>query len=286
MLIKLALARAIGRALACLPLGLLRALGDVLGVLYWLGSASARAVVQANTAQAGLQAHSLTVLRHSARAALEMAWVWFSPQAVVAARCTVSAADAAQIQTALAGTHPTVLLTPHLGCFEALAKWIATQTPLTAMYRRPESEWVGQLIEQARIAQNLNMVPADETGVRALLKALKAGGTVGILPDQVPRKGEGAWLGWFGKPAYTITLPAKLQARTQAALFVVAALPCAGGWMIVCEPIAHVQGDSVEASAQINAALERLIRRAPLHYAWTYRRYKTPLGVPPPSESA
>jgi lauroyl/myristoyl acyltransferase len=57
----------------------------------------------------------------------------------------------------------------------------------------------------------MHLAPADVGGVRRLIKALRAGEAVGMLPDQVPGSGEGAWLPFFGRPAYTMTLAARLS---------------------------------------------------------------------------
>jgi KDO2-lipid IV(A) lauroyltransferase len=35
--------------------------------------------------------------------------------------------------------------------------------------------------------------------VRILLKALKNGQAIGLLPDQVPQNGEGVWADFFGR---------------------------------------------------------------------------------------
>jgi KDO2-lipid IV(A) lauroyltransferase len=45
---------------------------------------------------------------------------------------------------------------------------------------------------------------------------LKRGEAVGMLPDQAPRNGEGRWLDFFGKPAYTMTLAPRLSRAGRA----------------------------------------------------------------------
>ncbi len=267
------------KLIAKLPLPLLRSLGSAVGWAAYHATGSIRSVVAQNLAQAQLSIRTLAAVQANARGLFDMAWVWFNPAAAVAARCTV--ADA-MLAKALDGSQATLLLTPHLGCFEALAKWISLQTPLTAMYRRPDKPWMAALVEAARNTPNLRMAPADAGGVRLALKTLKAGGTLGILPDQVPKQGEGVWLPWFGRDAYTITLPAKLQQATQARVFVVAALPSAAGWRMVCEPVDvphHLNAEQL--TLHLNQALERLVLSAPLDYAWSYKRYKRFTGMKP-----
>jgi Kdo2-lipid IVA lauroyltransferase/acyltransferase len=257
---------------AKLPLSWLRAMGSGVGFLVWYISHRSSEAVTQNLAQSKLMIEPQIALKANVRGLFEMVWVWFNPISKVAQRCTVL--DVA-IYKALDGAQATILLTPHLGCFEALAKWITLQTPLTAMYRRPSKPWMAALVEAARISPRLTMAPADASGVRIALKTLKQSGVLGILPDQVPKQGEGIWLPWFGRDAYTITLPAKLQIAVQARVYVVAALPNTGGWDIVCEHVDVPHGlDSRALTLHINQALERMVLRDPLHYAWSYKRYK------------
>jgi KDO2-lipid IV(A) lauroyltransferase len=242
-------------------------------------SPSTRAEVANNIAQAQLTISPVAAAQATVSGLFEMLWVWFHPARAVAARCTVK--DAA-VHKALDGSQATILLTPHLGCFEALAKWISVQTPLTAMYRRPDKAWLASFVETARQTPRLTMAPADASGVRTALKTLKSGGTLGILPDQVPRQGEGVWLPWFGREAYTINLPAKLQQAVHARVFIVAALPTRAGWEIACDPVELPAGlDAEQLSLHLNQALERMVLRAPQHYAWSYKRYKRFAGMKP-----
>ena len=69
---------------------------------------------------------------------------------------------------------------------------------------------VQEMIEVGRARPMLKLAPADLSGVRSLIKSLKKGEAVGMLPDQAPKVGEGKWLPFFGRPAYTMTLAARL----------------------------------------------------------------------------
>ena len=274
------------KLLAVLPLKAVRGLGAGLGWAVYHCAPKTRQTVSEHLQQAQLTVSVKAVVQASVQGLLETAWVWFNSQARVVAHCTLDPNSAVSATQALSGAQATLLITPHLGCFEALVQWAVTRRPITAMYRRPDKAWLARLVDSGRNATGLTMVQADESGVRSLLKQLKSGGTIGLLPDQAPRVGEGVWLPWFGRDAYTITLPAKLQARTQAAVFVFAAIPNASGWQIVCEPImmrrtADMDTDITHNTLAINHALEALIRHNPLHYAWTYRRYKGSKGNKP-----
>ncbi len=130
----------------------------------------------------------------------------------------------------------------------------------------------------------LMLAPADLSGVRRLVRALKRGEAIGMLPDQVPSNGEGVWARFFGKPAYTMTLPARLQRRTGAALLLARGerLADGQGWTVHFSVVDEaLPVDPVDAATRINAALERLIRDDPEQYLWGYNRYKTPRSAPP-----
>jgi KDO2-lipid IV(A) lauroyltransferase len=126
-----------------------------------------------------------------------------------------------------------VFLTPHLGCFELTAQQVSLRQ-LTVMYRPPRKSALKPLVEGARARQNMHLAPANLSGVRMLVKALRGGQPVGVLPDQVPQEGEGVWAPFFGRDAYTMTLPAKLAQLGKADILLTYAerLPRGRGYAI------------------------------------------------------
>jgi KDO2-lipid IV(A) lauroyltransferase len=168
------------------------------------------------------------------------------------------------------------------------AIYAAQHFPITVLYRQPHVKALDRLILSGRGRGREKLAPATLKGVRALIKALKDGEAVGILPDQVPGNGEGVWVDFFGRPAYTMTLIGRLCQITQPAVFVAIArrLPGSAGFEI---DVRRIEGDlSGEAGARrINAAIEDAVRRCPEQYLWAYNRYKHPAGAPlPPAPSA
>src|ERR1035438_7091048 len=88
--------------------------------------------------------------------------------------------------------------------------------PLTALYRPPKKKIVEPLMLAGRDRSNLRLASTDLKGVRVLMRALKRGEAIGILPDQAPGVGEGEWAQFFGRPAYTMTLVGRLVAASGA----------------------------------------------------------------------
>lgn len=271
------------RTLSILPLAVLHALGSALGWLVYAISPSYRKRMKNNIGGAGFGHELHAAIRESGKNVAELPFIWCAdPQRVLK---TVTIENWALVQAALEAKQGVIFLTPHLGCFEITAQAIATQTPITALYRPPRKAALKPLIEGARARENLFLAPANLSGVRTLLKVLKGNGAIGVLPDQVPQQGEGAWAPYFGKPAYTMTLPAKLQQMTGAPIILTYAerLPAGRGYVIRFVAFEEsLKGSIEQRAAAINLAMEKLIARCPAQYFWSYNRYKVPSGVLPP----
>jgi KDO2-lipid IV(A) lauroyltransferase len=125
--------------------------------------------------------------------------------------------------------------------------------------------------------------------VRILARTLKKGEPIGLLPDQVPQQGEGVWAPFFGRSAYTMTLPAKLAQMGDAAIILVYAerLPAGKGFVVRFVPFdGDLSGSAAEQAGAVNRAMEQLIARCPSQYFWSYNRYKHPDGVAAPDAQA
>lgn len=272
------------RFLSVFPLPLLHALGSGLGWLVYLASPSYRRRMRENMARAGFAQYLPQAIAESGKSIVELAFIWCAPPERVARHA--SEENWELVQGALDSGRGVVFLTPHLGCFEIVAQQIALRTELTVMYRPPRKAALKPLIEGARARKNLLLAPANMSGVRILAKCLKKGQPIGLLPDQVPQEGEGVWADFFGRSAYTMTLPAKLAQMGDAQVIVTYAerLPKGRGYLVHFVPFeAALEGSSAEQARTINAAMERLIARSPAQYFWSYNRYKVPPGLTPPA---
>ena len=275
------------RLLSFLPLPVLHAIGVVTGWLVFLLSPSYRRRLQNNIALAGHRASLFKAVGEAGKGMFELPFIWCaSPRRVLR---TARLRNWDMVEQALAAKSGVILLTPHLGCFEISAQVVARQTSLSVLYRPPRKAALKPLIEGARARANLHLAPANLAGVRILLKALKNSQAIGLLPDQVPQNGEGVWADFFGKPAYTMTLPAKLQQMSGAPLLLVYAerLSWGRGFAVHFVPFEGELPESpVQQARAINAAMEKLIAHCPAQYIWSYNRYKTPPGVTRPGEAS
>ncbi len=272
------------RLAAVFPLRLLHALGAAVSHVLYALSPRFRRYLKGNLALAGFDdpATRRAAIAETGRAAFELPAIWLRPQAQAAALVReVEGWD--RIEDALAAGKGLILLTPHLGCWEVSAQYFAQRHPITVLYSPPKVKSLEPLMREGRFRGGMKSVPADLSGVRSLFRALKRGQTIGMLPDQVPGSGEGEWVDFFGRPAYTMTLAARLAAASGARVLVAFAerLPAARGYRIHIEGLPEPHAGESELR-RMNRALEVLIRRAPAQYLWAYNRYKVPAGVEVP----
>lgn len=272
------------RLLGCLPLAWVQGLGALAGWLVYWASPRYRRQLQANLAQAGLGPEwRLPAAREAGKQVFELARIWTKTLAQTNAQ-VVDVRGWEHVQAAQAAGKGILFLTPHLGCFEITAQYYSAFGPITVLYRPPRQRSLQRMILAGRKRPNLHLAPADLAGVRALIKALKKGEAVGMLPDQAPKVGEGVWLDFFGRPAYTMTLAARLSETGATVLMAWGErLPGGGGYRLHFSPPGRaLAGDTRARAAQINHEIEALIRQCPAQYLWGYNRYKRPAGAEPP----
>ncbi len=277
------------RLLARIPLRLYHALGGLGGRLAYAMSGRYSRRMRENLRASGVCADEAAYRRvlaanivETGKQALEYIPLWFRDERV-AAGLVRSVRGEQGVRDALATGRGVILLTPHLGCFEVAALYASQFIPITVLYRPPRVRWLDALIVAGRGRGNVHLAPANAKGVRRLFKALRGGEAIGVLPDQVPRFGEGVWADFFGRPAYTMTLIGRLWELTQPAVFVATAVrrAQADGYDIEVE---RVDGDlaGLDGVRRMNAAIERAVARCPEQYLWAYSRHKRPPGAPPP----
>ena len=284
------------RCLSRRPLWFLHAVGAPLGWLAWLLSPSYRQRFAANAAQAGVApADARPAIAEAGRLVMELPYLWLRPAGVPIGP-HLSWHGAEHLQAALDKGQGVVILTPHMGCFEVTAQAIAERfcsaaAPITVLYRPARKAWLRALEEDSRARPGLATAPASLAGVRQMIRALRRGEAVGLLPDQVPPDGMGLWAPFFGKPAYTMTLAARLVQQTGATALLVwgERLPRGAGYAVHFSPFDEVLPPGAEAQAEcaaiVNRAMERLILQRPQQYLWGYHRYKQPRDRAP-GESA
>jgi KDO2-lipid IV(A) lauroyltransferase len=262
-----------------LPLWLAYALGWALGWLVFAASRSYRQRFLANIARAGYRFSQVWgAVGHAGRMTAELPRLWFG------APVPVLWPDTQALERALQAGRGIVFLTPHMGCFEVTAQAVAQRYserygPLTVLYRPARKAWLTELVQVARQRPGLQAVPTNLSGVRLMIKALRLGQAVGLLPDQVPPSGMGLWAPFFGQDAYTMTLSARLAQQTGATVLLAwgERRSWGLGYVMHFRELSGPLSEQLEGAVlQINQEMERLIRECPQQYLWGYARYKQP----------
>lgn len=187
---------------------------------------------------------------------------------------------------AIAAGKGVIVTAPHYGNWELLNQWLAEKTEIAVLYAPPDAKAAEEFLNIVRDNDNhrVTQVRADgASGVRTLLKILKQGGVIGILPDQQPKVGDGEYAPFFDYPALTMTLLSKLAQKTKAPVI-----------MAYCERVddkdlqfeVHLEAadleiyndDLNESVAALNRSVEKIARRDFLQYQWTYKRFTKQVG--------
>jgi KDO2-lipid IV(A) lauroyltransferase len=226
----------------------------------------------------GLPLHLLQAIQASGMLFSDSLWIWRNPQKALQ---LVEVQNWALVEEAINEGHGLVMLTPHLGGFEIIPRVLAQHFPATILYRPARQAWLNAVIEAGRAYPNMYFVPTNLQGVRQMSRALSRGEAVGILPDQVPSGGEGVWVPFFGRPAYTTPLPARLANRnhTPVVMFTAKRKGLGRGWLMQAKRLAPLSEDPISAAAELNIALENAVLVAPEQFIWSYNRYKHPAGA-------
>lgn len=216
------------------------------------------------------------------RVAAELPQIWVKPYSWLETKIT-KVENRELLDQALESETGLVLLLPHLGNWEIFGPYIARITDMTALYQPPKLAAMEGLIRQSREREGAKLVPTNNKGVMSLFKALKAGGTTIILPDQVPAEEAGEFAPFFGVPALTMTLVNGLVKRTGCRVLMGYALRVEGGFEITFEePDPDIYSEDLQTSvAAMNSSVEHCVNVCPSQYQWEYKRFrKQPPGEP------
>ncbi len=260
------------------PLWLMHGLGATLGWLVFLVSGVYRTRFLVNARQAGVGWRQWWgAVGQSGKLVAELPRLWLG------AAVPVQWDGEQHVAAALAAGRGVIFLTPHLGCFEITAQAYALRygavQPMTVLYRPPRQAWLREVVTTARVRPGLQTAPTTLAGVKQMIKALKQGQSLGLLPDQVPPVGMGVWTSFFGREAYTMTLSVRLAQQTGATVLMAwgERLPWGQGFRVHVQPLpVALPADAMQAAGVINQAMESLIRHCPQQYLWGYARYKQP----------
>jgi len=276
------MATAMLRALGPLPLGVNRRIGATLGRISWLlANSQAKITSYRNIHRCWPELHAReqralakTSFIHTAMTATEVASVWHQDYAAFK-RYVKQIHNAELVDAARQRGRGLLLLVPHLGNWEVFGQIAPQLVDITFMFQPSEMPELDNLMRRARSKEGVKLAPTNRQGVSQLLKVLKAGEAVGILPDQVPDSG-GRVAPFFDQPALTMTLVHKLTQRTGAEVIMGFAQRVPDGFDIHFQkPDPDIYaGDADTSVAALNRSVEQCVRQVPEQYQWEYKRFK------------
>lgn len=267
---------------ALLPLPWLHALAQPLGgLLLRLPNRAARTTLRnvrtcfPQLDEAGVRDLARRSLQNSLCALFEMgrAWLWPIPRTVGLIR---QEEGVDEFRDAVAAGNGVILLAPHLGNWEIFGISMCYGLPAHFLYMPPDDPALNRLLLRTRARGGLRLAAGSKVGVGKLLRALRAGDLVGILPDQVPADGSGVFAPFFGQPAYTMTLACKLAQREGVRVFCgyAARLPKGAGFRAIVRELDLRRENLDDSMVTMNQAIEEMVRECPEQYQWEYKRFR------------
>ena len=183
-----------------------------------------------------------------------------------------------------------LFLTAHFGGWEVSSFMHAVHGhPLHILVRPLDNPYLDRLVTRYRTLSGNRTIPKEDFA-RGMLAALRAAETVGVLMDQNMLPGQGVFVDFFGIPACTSTLMARMAMRTDAAVVPGFCLwdPVLGRYRVRFEPAVPTirtgdeEADMVANTAAYTKVIEDYVRRYPEQWLWAHRRWKTrPAGERP-----
>ncbi|NVJ64952.1 MAG: lysophospholipid acyltransferase family protein [Gammaproteobacteria bacterium] len=226
-----------------------------------------------------LSAHEQKVLAqksllHTFKIAPEIAKAWLNP---CIQDWIENVYGEASIQEDLANGHGVLITGSHLGNWEVALFYLGKTFDFTCMYRKPRYQELDDIICKGRCKNTTVMVPGDAKGLREFLKVLKACKVAALLSDQEPGGDTGVFVPFFGQEAKTMDLIQKIQKKSKAKLYQIAAIKNANGKYDIHLPSIEIDTElsAADYASQLNLELEKIIRKYPEQYQWSYKRFKT-----------
>ena len=221
---------------------------------------------------------------HYVRGVLEVGMIWhWSPERILQYLDEPQGLE--HLHAAMEAGNGVILATPHCGSWELAGHFIQNELHCTVLYKPGRHPDVEALLVEKRQRSGATVVPANAAGLRVLYKTIKAGGAIGILPDQEPGKGDGEFAPFYGIETLTGVLLPRIARRTGTkVVFVLCARSEGGRYRLHFLPTddAMASRDTRVALTALNKAIERTIEVDTTQVLWAYKRFRNrPDGEPP-----
>jgi KDO2-lipid IV(A) lauroyltransferase len=259
------LAELVLRLLALLPRRLAQTLGGIMGrIMYALDTRAAkvtRANIQLCCSDADIDQLTQDSLRETAKTMMETPAVWFGSIDRID-RWISHVENEDLLSTAVKDDRGLLMLLPHAGNWELFNVFFRRYGQMTALYQPPRIAAMDAVMARVRARHGNEMVPTSRAGLTRLYRTLGSGGSVVVLPDQVPAGGH--YIEFFGHKALTDPLSIRLAEKTGARVLGITILRSGDGRFVahVVEPPAEIYQGGEVALVAMNRMVEQCARMA------------------------
>jgi len=210
--------------------------------------------------------------------------LWKLPHKKVKALVELSPEDEERLQKIINQPGGIVFSASHLGNWELLSAYMAirfersrkTQVIGKRIYFEPYNELLVRLRERFYTTTVFR-----DTSFKTIVKTLKDGGAIGILPDQDIASIPGIFVDFYGRPAYTTDAPARLACLSKAVIVPFYMIRHGDKYrmriddFIYFDDSKNKDDELRDVTQKISCSVEKFVKQYPEQWGWTHNRWKT-----------
>ncbi len=269
------------RALGHLPLGLLRVLGAMLGWVLYAMVPERRHVVMTNLRlcfprwdEQRRRQVARSVFVYFAQSWMDRGWLWHASPDVLRRRLTLS-----DPHGMLSASGPAVYFAPHFVGLDAGWTRLAMEPGqrMMTIYTPQSNPGVDAWVKAGRARLGAVTLLRREDGVKRIIKAMRQGEHLYLLPDMNFGTEESVFVPFFGVSAATVPSLSRFASLAGARVVPVLNLMNDQGYEVRVLPAwtDFPTQDSVSDTATMNLRLQDWIDQHPAQYFWVHRRFKS-----------
>ena len=170
-----------------------------------------------------------------------------------------------------------LIISIHNRSVDMLLRWINLQIKTATIYKKVKLNILENFVKKNREVGMSKMSQANMSGVRNLYKSAKEGMSVCMAVDQVPKRGLGEYVKFFGIPAYTTTLMPSLAAKLNQRV-IYANINTTNEDKISVKLTQSDESiyDKSKYLLSMNNTIESIILENIKDYSWEYKRFRRP----------
>ena len=275
------------RALAPLPLGVVRALGNALGRLLFVAARPRRRIALTNLRLCfphWTEAERVALARRNfvyfTQAFLDRSWLWHGDPAVVRQRLRITGAV-----DDLTREGAVVMFAPHFYGMDAGGSAVMQQIdrPACTIYSTQPNAALDEWMQRGRQRVGDATLLSRTEGVKPIVRALREGKMLYLLPDMDLGPHESVFVPFYGVPTATVPSLSRFARLGHARVVPVITRLTDFGYEVKVHPAwpDYPTADATADAALMNRHLQDYIDEMPEQYYWVHKRFKTrPPGEP------